>query len=86
MQIQARAVTQPIYLNASADFGRWFSHNWRRLEAYYEALGGSKYDTAEYIAFCRCQHDQQSVSERDVKQVNEAADANARLRVVNISA
>lgn len=81
MYITARAIVEPLYLNASRDFTKWFSHNWRMLEQYFEQLGGDKYDTDEYVAFCRCQFDRQQLSERDVKLVNDIANENARLRV-----
>lgn len=76
--ITQQAIVTPIYINASADYGRWYSHNWRALEHYYKQLGGDKYFTQEYIAFCRCQFDRQSISELDMKLANEAEDQTAR--------
>lgn len=80
--ITQRAIVTPIYINASADYGRWYSHNWRALDQYYKDLGGDRYtpDTglSEYLAFCQSQFDQQQISELDVKLANEAEDQTAR--------
>lgn len=82
MNIESRAIVEPIYINASADFGRWYSHNWRALDQYYKDLGGDRYapDTGltEYLGFCQSQFDRQNISELDVKLANEAEDQTAR--------
>lgn len=72
MQITAKAIVTPIYLNASDKFERWHSHNYQRVKAYFEALGGDYENVAEYVDFARCQFDRQQLSEGDVKILNEA--------------